>query len=98
MSTRAAPLHFGGLRQPGLHTDCAEMTLLRLVAAVLAAVGASCAAPPEPAPDYRCTDCNVVFISVDTLRADHVGAYGYTRPTTPNIDALAAKGVLFENA
>lgn len=41
---------------------------------------------------------NVVLISIDTLRADHLGAYGYARPTSPSIDALAAAGVLFENA
>ena len=35
---------------------------------------------------------NVVLISIDTLRADHVGCYGYERPTTPNIDRLAAEG------
>ena len=41
---------------------------------------------------------NLVLISVDCLRADHVGAYGYERDTTPNIDALAADGVVFEAA
>ena len=41
---------------------------------------------------------NIVLISIDTLRADHVGAYGYERPLTPRIDALAADGVVFENA
>jgi arylsulfatase A-like enzyme len=41
---------------------------------------------------------NVVLISIDTLRADHLGAYGYTRPTTPALDRrLAAAGVLFED-
>lgn len=40
---------------------------------------------------------NVVFILVDTLRADRVGAYGYERPTSPTIDALAAQGILFRN-
>lgn len=40
----------------------------------------------------------VVFISVDTLRADRLPAYGSTRTTTPNIDRLVADGVLFENA
>ncbi|QDU66036.1 sulfatase [Engelhardtia mirabilis] len=39
---------------------------------------------------------NVVLIVVDTLRADHVGAYGHDRPTTPRIDRLAARGTLFE--
>lgn len=41
---------------------------------------------------------DVLFISIDSLRADHVGAYGYGRPTTPTIDSLAASGALFENA
>ncbi len=40
---------------------------------------------------------NVVIIGVDTLRADHLGCYGYHRKTSPNIDQLAADGVLFEN-
>ncbi|HEX2162377.1 MAG TPA: sulfatase, partial [Thermoanaerobaculia bacterium] len=35
---------------------------------------------------------------VDTLRADHLGAYGYGRPTSPQVDALAADGVVFEAA
>ena len=37
-----------------------------------------------------------VYIDIDSLRADHVGVYGYDAPTTPNIDALAADGVHFE--
>ena len=39
-----------------------------------------------------------ILISLDTLRADHLGAYGYRRPTSPFIDTLAARGTLFENA
>lgn len=41
---------------------------------------------------------NVLIIGVDTLRPDHLGCYGYLRDTTPNIDSLAAEGVLFEKA
>ena len=41
---------------------------------------------------------NVLLISVDSLRADHLGCYGYPRPTSPNIDRLAAEGVRFERA
>ena len=41
---------------------------------------------------------NVILISIDTLRADHVSCYGYDRDTTPNVDALAADSVLFEQA
>ena len=40
-------------------------------------------------------DLNVLFILVDTLRADHLGCYGYERATSPNIDALAARGIRF---
>lgn len=41
---------------------------------------------------------NFVLIVFDTARADHLSAYGYSRQTTPNVDALAKRGVLFENA
>jgi choline-sulfatase len=39
----------------------------------------------------------VLYIDIDTLRPDHLGCYGYHRNTSPNIDALAQQGVLFEN-
>jgi arylsulfatase A-like enzyme len=39
---------------------------------------------------------NILLISIDTLRADHLSCYGYSRPTSPAIDRLAAEGVLFE--
>lgn len=40
---------------------------------------------------------HVVLISIGTCRADHLSCYGFNRPTTPNIDGIAAEGVLFEN-
>jgi len=40
---------------------------------------------------------NVILISLDTLRADHLGSYGYSRETSPNIDLLAEDSVLFHN-
>ncbi len=40
---------------------------------------------------------NVLLISIDTLRADHLSCYGYHRRTSPNIDKLAQEGVLFKN-
>jgi arylsulfatase A-like enzyme len=60
--------------------------------ALLVALGAttSCARPRGPA--------TVLLISIDSLRADHVGAYGYPMPTTPRIDALARAGAVFERA
>jgi len=40
----------------------------------------------------------VILISIDTLRADHLGAYGYTRTRTPNIDSFAGHGTVFTQA
>jgi arylsulfatase A-like enzyme len=41
---------------------------------------------------------NILLITVDSLRADHLGCYGHTRDTSPRIDRLAADGVLYRNA
>jgi arylsulfatase A-like enzyme len=41
---------------------------------------------------------NVILISIDSLRADHLGCYGYHRATTPNLDSLASTGYLFARA
>jgi len=56
------------------------------------------AGPEMPAQDGAARPTNVVLISIDSLRADHLGAYGYERPTSPRIDRLALAGVVFENA
>jgi choline-sulfatase len=61
-----------------------------IVAAAAAVIVWWAARPAPPGP--------IVLISIDTLRADHLPAYGYTKIRTPNIDALAAGGVLFEHA
>ena len=49
-------------------------------------------------PPARSDAINVLVIVPDTLRADHLSAYGYIRPTSPNIDRLARQGVLFDQA
>lgn len=41
---------------------------------------------------------NVILITIDALRADHLGAYGYPKDTSPHIDELAGTATLFENA
>jgi len=41
---------------------------------------------------------NVILLVIDTLRADHLGCYGYHRETSPNIDRLAGEGIVFERA
>jgi arylsulfatase A-like enzyme len=45
----------------------------------------------------RPTGPNIVLITIDTLRADRLGCYGYSKNTSPNIDRLAQQGVRFEN-
>jgi arylsulfatase A-like enzyme/HEAT repeat protein len=56
-------------------------------------------APLPPLPDGpRRREADVLVITIDALRADHVGAYGYARATTPNLDALAREGVRFTRA
>jgi arylsulfatase A-like enzyme len=51
----------------------------------------------EQSPSPRALP-NVILILIDTLRADHLGSYGYERPTSPAIDRLATEGARFENA
>jgi len=56
---------------------------------------------PAPAPEPAPPDLgppNVVIFLIDTVRADHVSAYGYRRETWPNFDRFAADNVLFANA
>jgi arylsulfatase A-like enzyme len=53
--------------------------------------------PPLPEGPRR-PEGDVLVITIDALRADHVGAYGYARHTTPNLDALAATGTRFARA
>ena len=63
---------------------------------VLIAVAAALLIRPNSNSKHNIS--HVVLISIDTCRADHLGCYGYPYPTTPNLDALAAESVLFENA
>ena len=60
------------------------------LAALFLAAAAGCGPPPD-AP-------NVLLVTIDTLRPDHLGAYGFPGESSPNLDALAARGVVFERA
>ena len=51
-----------------------------------------------PVPASVPAGANILLVTIDTLRADHLGAYGYRRPTSPAIDAFAAQGTRFANA
>ncbi len=74
--------------------------LLFALAAVLAVAGALFFARP---PGLRTSwlgggPRNLLIVTLDTLRADHVGSYGYAGARTPRFDGLAARGVRFERA
>jgi len=67
-----------------------------LPAAVLAAVvglGSGCGPEENPEPG-----CNVLLVTLDTTRADHLGLYGHAAATSPVLDAFAAQAAVFERA
>ena len=65
---------------------------LRALLLVFAVTALGCGDPVAARPE------RIVLVSIDTLRADFVGAYGAARAHTPNLDALASRGVRFEVA
>jgi arylsulfatase A-like enzyme len=72
--------------------------LLSLALAALTAGAALLAAACSSGTAEPARPRNVIFILVDTLRADHLGIYGYGRDTSPHVDAFARGAVLFQNA
>ncbi len=85
---RAGRSHASRLRLP---------SLVAVVAAAFSLAGGGCNGGSRPQTIER---PNILLVSIDTLRADHLGAYGYraTPSPTPSIDRLAATGVVFEHA
>jgi len=77
---------------------CVSRRAVLVFAASLTLV--TCGESFDAAPDSDGTrrPANAIIILLDTLRADRVGCYGYARDTTPAIDALAARGTVFEQA
>ena len=92
--------------RPGPRWAVSAGTVAAAAAAVFALVptesASSAASVPEPAGAHESgrppqVD-NVVLISIDSLRADHLGCYGHARETSPAIDQVAGEGVRFANA
>jgi len=69
---------------------CSVRATRVVLLAVLISVAASCGGEPRRP--------NVLLVSIDSLRSDHLGSYGYERDTSPTIDRLAREGVRFETA
>ncbi len=55
-------------------------------------------APPPPTSASPSSKPDLVLVVIDTLRADHLGLYGYERPTSPGLDALAERCIVYEDA
>src|SRR5687768_5356352 len=84
-------------RYPGKRlVSYAPAMLLRIALAFAAAGLVACGAPREQAEQE--SRIPVLLISVDTLRADHLPAYGYRAVETPAVDRLRADSILFANA
>ncbi len=88
-----------GLAMPPASTGMALRRGPALLLAATAVIGTAFAA--IGASDRGTNPSNhphILLISIDTLRADHLSAYGYGRETSPRLDALARQGVLFVDA
>ncbi len=70
----------------------------RHLPACLLLLGTVLLAACEPTPETTGPPKRLFLITIDTLRADHLGFQGYERETSPHLDQLAAEGVVFENA
>lgn len=77
----------------GISSHLKTANLLLLVGALL--LGTACT--PEP-PAQQPSPPNILLISLDALRADHLGCYGYDRPTSPFLDQLASRGTRYSQA
>ena len=79
--------------------ETAVLWLGPALAAVLALTAVLSACSPGEPDGFRFPERpNVVLVVIDALRRDHLGAYGYERPTSPFLDTLAQEGILFEDA
>ena len=86
-----APSHPGAPENPddGIDQNCVggDATLKRTAADV----------GFVPVPAEVSKDFDILLVTIDTTRADHLGTYGYARDTTPNLDKLAPQGTVFEH-
>ena len=95
-SPTAGGTQLRGVYQPSFQfPGTLKRRMLRVRLGVLALLVSACGDAAVPAASPR---PNIVLVSIDSLRADHLGSYGYARDTSPFLDRLAREGTRFENA
>jgi len=92
MHRRAGRHHRGDRRGRGLARAAALLAGL-----LLGGCSSEADSPPQAPPDPE-RPLDLVVVTLDTLRADRLGCYGYERPTSPNLDRFARDCFVFENA
>lgn len=91
VSEMQGPGRFGISNLPPGTYNLLRMRYIRIAILAAAIMNSAAVAPPQTRP-------NIILVTIDTLRADYLGCYGNKRIPTPNLDALAAEGTLFERA
>ncbi len=86
------------LADDGIDQDCDGSDLAAAEQAEIAALFDHGAAPAPASTTTAPRRPDILVITIDTLRADHLGTYGYARETSPRIDAWAQQAVVFEQA
>jgi arylsulfatase A-like enzyme len=89
---RHAPDSTGGLQR------AANRLSLALVVLIALACWGEGQDPAGSQGEARAVPQHLILVTLDTLRADRIGAYGYARETSPTLDSLAARGVRFDDA
>jgi len=93
LSSRLARARFVSPFRPSMKSD------LFTAAVLLTSLGlAGCGQPSHTPQASKGPPWNVVLLCLDTVRADHLGAYGHAQATTPALDELAARATVFEDA
>lgn len=72
-----------------------SLLLLALILVFAVLIGAAIL---QPQNNFTCSDCNVIWIDLDPVQAAHLGIYGYSKNTSPNIDAFARNSFTFMDA
>ncbi len=84
------------MKRVPVHIPTALLVLIAVIIGIV--VLRERAIAPAHSPYQAAVGRNLVLITIDTLRADHVGAYGYAGNTTPALDRIAGAGVRFDRA